>query len=390
MRILVVTHYFAEHRGGVEIVAGELNRRLAQRGVKVVWAASGPVEGPLCEGVTRLPMRVCNVAERRLGFPYPVWSPSSLLRLEREMRRCDLVHLHDSLYMGNVAAYLFARWRRKPVVVTQHVGPVPYSRWILRALLGLANHTLGRLVLGGCERALFVSPKVRNFFGRFVHFRQPSLYIPNGVDRNTFQPVIEEQRQRLRRQLGFPTDKMVLLFVGRFVEKKGLPLLRQLAGELPECEWVFIGWGAENPAAWGLANVHCPGALPQAEIVRYYRAADLLVLPSVGEGFPLVVQEAMACGLPAMISTDTAAGADNIRSLAYSVELKRDRWLESLRELSQYPAGPRARRERVAEFAARDWDWESCADQYEQLFQDILGQRVNSCVSSRLLTDVAR
>ena len=42
MRILMTTHYYAEHRGGVEIIAEEVGRRLARRGAEVVWAASGP------------------------------------------------------------------------------------------------------------------------------------------------------------------------------------------------------------------------------------------------------------------------------------------------------------------------------------------------------------
>ena len=48
--------------------------------------------------------------------------------------------------------------------------------------------------------------------------------------------------------------------------------------------------------------------LSQAELPPLYQAADLLVLPSVGEGFPLVVQEAMACGTPALVGDETAAG----------------------------------------------------------------------------------
>ena len=109
MNVLLVTHYYADHRGGVEIVAAELARRLAARGVHVRWAASTPAMDPAPPGVELLPMRACNVTERRLGFPYPVWGPISLLRLLRAVWRCDVVHVHDCLYLGNVVAYLAAR-----------------------------------------------------------------------------------------------------------------------------------------------------------------------------------------------------------------------------------------------------------------------------------------
>src|SRR5262249_22873705 len=182
MRILLVTHYFPEHRSGIVIVASELARRLAQRGAQVVWAASNTHRGAGPEGVRRLPMSAWNVTERRLGFPYPLWGPLSLWRLGRAVRASQAVHLHDSLYLGNVAAWLWARWYRKPVVVTQHIGPIPYSNRILRGLLGLANRTLGRWVLGGCDKALFISPRVQAYFGRLVRFRRAPLYLPNGVN----------------------------------------------------------------------------------------------------------------------------------------------------------------------------------------------------------------
>ena len=204
MRVLLVTHYYAEHRGGVEIVAGELAKRLAPLGVETVWVASaGPPAARASQGIRRLPVPACNFTERRLGFPYPLWGPRSLLRLGRQVRSCDVVHLHDSLYLGNVVAYLWARWHRKPVVVTQHVGPIPYSSRLLRGLLGLANRTLARLVLGGCDQAVFISPRVRDYFARLVGFRRSPWYLANGVDPALFCPVDEGERQTVRARLGW-------------------------------------------------------------------------------------------------------------------------------------------------------------------------------------------
>ncbi len=57
MRALIVTHYYAEHRGGVEVVARELAERLASRGFEVVWAASDEGTEQAEEAVSRLPMR---------------------------------------------------------------------------------------------------------------------------------------------------------------------------------------------------------------------------------------------------------------------------------------------------------------------------------------------
>jgi glycosyltransferase involved in cell wall biosynthesis len=385
MRVLIASHYFPEHRGGIEIIAGELAARLAERGVEVVWAASHEstaAGAPALPGVRRLPMPAWNVTERRAGFPYPLWGPLGLARLGRAVAGCDLVHLHDSLYQGNVAASLWARSLGRPVVVTQHVGEVPYSRRLIRGLHALANRTVARVVLGSSDRVVYYSPRVRDYFARLFRLRQPPAFIPNGVATGTFHPLGEEGRL-LRAELGWPADRPVLLFVGRFVEKKGLRLLRVMAERVPEAEWVFVGWGPEDPSRWGLAHVRCAGALPQAQIARYYQAASLLVLPSVGEGFPLVVQEAMACGLPAMISTETAGGAPGVEAVLDCLDLRVEDWVRALRERVGAPDELAARRAGVAEYARRNWDWDECADRYLALFRATLDRGARRRGASR-------
>jgi glycosyltransferase involved in cell wall biosynthesis len=375
MRLLIVSHYYPEHRSGIEIIAGELAGRLARRGVEVAWAASASRDrstGP--PGVRRVALPAWNVTERRLGFPYPLWGPLGLSRLGLAVARADLVHLHDSLYMGNVCAYLWARLLGKPVIVTQHIGEVPYTRRALRVTQGLANRSLARLVLSGSNRVVYYSRKASDYFAQLFSLRRPARFIPNGVDTATFHPVPAEQRRLLRAELGWPADRLVLLFVGRFVEKKGLKMLRRLAEQVTGCEWVFIGWGPEDPARWGLPQVRCPGSLPQHEIARSYQAADLLVLPSVGEGFPLVVQEAMACGLPAMISKDTASGVPEVGPLLDCLDLNVEEWLAVLRTLERDPAALGPRRDPVAEYARRNWDWDECADRYLALFREVLAR----------------
>ena len=170
---------------------------------------------------------------------------------------------------------------------------------------------------------------------------------------------------RLRRAHGAALQ--VRLFVGRWVEKKGLPFLRELAAARPQDLWVFIGHGTDDPASWGLANVVSVGKLPQAAIVDYYRAADTLVLPSVGEGFPLVVQEAMACGLPALISTETMEGAPDAAEVIGSADLSIDAWQAALDRLDGLGE---SQRQRVADFARR-WSWDEVAERFVELYESL-------------------
>lgn len=369
MRLLIVTHFFPEHRGGIEIVAGELARRLARDSIDIRWAASDNCSTSGAPGP--VPMRSWNVAEDHLGFPYPLWSMDSLRRLRHLIAWCDVLQLHDSLYQANFIAQRIALRMRKPVVVTQHIGEVPYKNPLLRGLLKTANRTVARRVMTGSDRCVFISPRVRDYFSRFVRFRTPPLYWPNGVDTGQFQPVDEHERFELRRKHGWPTDRPVFLFAGRFVEKKGLLALREVARELTECDFVFAGRGPLDPKNWGLANVCCSGSLGSSALAEHYQAADLLVLPSVGEGFPLVVQEAAACGTPALISRETAIGHDEVRPFTYVSEPDPASVLLQLRLILNKREDLHARRTLAATFAHANWDWEQCTQKYRTLFEEL-------------------
>jgi len=369
MRIVLVTHYFPGHRGGIERVAGELAARLAARGVELEWHASDTDAPPSLPGVRVVSAPSWNGLERASGVPYPLWSPTALRRLRRAVHGADAVHLHDCLYLPQIVACTAGR----PVLVTQHVGWIPFRNPLARAAQWSAHHSVARLVLGGAAQVVFVSETVRAYFSGFVRFKAPPLVVANGVDSALFHPAAESERARLRGELGVAPTTPLLLFAGRFVEKKGLALLHRLAADIGEAHWLFAGWGRDDPAAWRLPNVAVLRGRSGASLAALYQAADLLVLPSVGEGFPLVVQEAMACGTPALIGSDTAQGCPDAAGVLLAEDTQGDdaasRWQRRIRSLIA-PGGPLlALRARVAAFAAAHWSWDDCGARYEELLR---------------------
>ncbi len=375
MQVTLVTHFFPAHRGGVERMAGQLAERLAGQGLaRIEWHASDcdapPATSP---GLTPVKARSCNIMERAVGVPYPLWSPAALLRLARAVRSANVVHLHDCLYLPVLAAFAAARFgRRRAVVVTQHIGHVPYGNPILRAVHAAANRLFGAWVLGGADQVVFESESVRAYFAQRVRFRSPPLLIENGVDTAMFRPCSPSERLERRAKLGIPPGRPLLLFVGRFVEKKGLGLLRALTQQIAGAHWLFAGWGPMDPTQWGRSNVSVRLRPGHEELVPLYQAADLLVLPSVGEGFPLSVQEAMACGTPALIGAETAAGCP----AAHEVLLREatgpgseKRWPSRLEALLASPAALEGMRARVAAFAREQWSWDRATERYAEVLR---------------------
>jgi len=371
LRVALVTHYYPSHRGGVELVAAEIASRLARKGrCEIVWHASDCDPPPEIPGVRCEPARSWNAIERRFGLPYPIWSPSALLRLAKTVRAADMVHLHDYLYFPNLVAYAVARTARRPVLVTQHIGMIPYRNPLLRFLLRAANRVLGAWVLHGAAQVVFESERVLDHFRRFVRFRRAPMLVLNGVDTSVFSPVEDGRRNTLRAELGAGPGTPLLLFVGRFVEKKGLAVLEQLTARIPRAHWVFAGWGPLDPAYWNRPNVRVLRDRNQAELAPLYQAADLLVLPSVGEGFPLVVQGAMACGTPALVAAETAAGLPDAAELLLAERTDTPDtaalWQRRIETLLDAPMTLRDLRPRVAAYAREKWSWDRCARTYAE------------------------
>jgi glycosyltransferase involved in cell wall biosynthesis len=380
MKLLQVTNYFHTHRGGLENIAFKIASGLAAEpfGFDVTWVASegSPVPEPHDGKLSYVAMRTCNLPEDRFGIPFPLWYPASLWRLRRLVEASDVILLHDCLYMGNVAAFEFAKAANKPVVVLQHIGFVPYGNPIFRWLMLAANYVLGRRVLRGATRILVYSETTAKYWQDKVRFARPPIFILNGVDTTTFRPLEPAARNKLRSDLALQDDKPIVLFVGRFVPKKGLAVVRELATARRDWQFVLAGWGVDDPRQWNLPNVRVENNRSGSSIAELYQAADLLILPSVGEGFPLVIQEAMACGLAVMCGDETAAADSAAAPLLVSAPVDLTDpvgtarlWDGSLpRALDN--SHESAALERAA-FARRQWSWDAAISLYASLLRDI-------------------
>ena len=188
------------------------------------------------------------------------------------------------------------------------------------------------------------------------HFGVPArkiFFAPHFVDHERFARMAKEagvQRSEIRRQWGAGDATLVALFVGKFQSvKRPLDLLSAVAslppteaqdkvrGKVPALLPVFIGSGELGPQLREACHVVCdaenphsqlsefqlsafqtkppacfPGFKNQSELPACYAAADVLVLPSESETWGLVVNEAMACGLPAIVSAAVGCAPDLI------------------------------------------------------------------------------
>ena len=150
---------------------------------------------------------------------------------------------------------------------------------------------------------------------------------PYFIDNQRFAAAavqFSQQRNALRQAWGIPADVPCFLFSGKLIPKKHpLDLLRALSLAIQQgakAHVLVAGSGELMDQARALVErqrlpVTFAGFLNQSELVRAYIAADCLVLPSdYGETWGLVVNEAMACGLPAIVSDQVGCGPDLVRT----------------------------------------------------------------------------
>jgi len=140
-----------------------------------------------------------------------------------------------------------------------------------------------------------------------------------GTNMEKFALRDEGGNQMIRRNFGIKDDDVIVLFVGRLVERKKpylvLEAMREIVGRDPRFHCIFVGDGEykeklqKSARQYDLVkNVHIVGAVEYDLLPQYYAASDIFVLPSEGEGgVSLVLLEAAASGLPLIVSEDASS-----------------------------------------------------------------------------------
>lgn len=230
----------------------------------------------------------------------------SILGLVLRLRRnydFDLIDAHWA-YPDGLCALMLAKLIKKPVTITVRGGDLSIftENYILRKLVVF---TLNR-----ADRVICVCSALKNKAIELGVNKDKIQTIVNGVDSHKFKSI---PKNKARKELGLPLNKKILLTVGRLFEYKGFQHLIAAMAEIrnngnlkgEDVLLLIIGEGSSRLKFesqiknLGLEEkVKLVGVKPHAELYKWYSCADLFCLASSKEGWPNVLFEALACGVP--------------------------------------------------------------------------------------------
>lgn len=314
-RLLIVTHTFLPHVGGIERVVYEQGKRLMRQGFDVTVLASrmNTSDNYVLDGIKVRCYDSLNQAFG-LGIPYPIPQINSFKPFLKCLNEAEIVHVHGHPYLSSLFAAKLAKHVGKPVVVTQHNTFIEYESGFWDHVEWLNDATVGKQVLKSADKIITVSNATKLYVLSLGAKPEKTSVLHNGVDIDRFKPN-PEARATIRRKLGIPNDATVILTVRRLVYKNGIDTLLEsaqiAAKQNPKLVFLAVGKGPDlEPIQTRIRqleitnNFKLTGFVPDAKLPAFYNAADLFVLPSKsGEGLPLVSLEAMSTGLP-VIATD--------------------------------------------------------------------------------------
>jgi glycosyltransferase involved in cell wall biosynthesis len=393
LKIDVFTDYFPPHLGGgAERVVDEVCRRLARQGHALRVFTFNTDRTPAYEVVDGVRIyRAPAIQLTRFTRMQASLSPGLLplaWRLARS-RPPDILHAHNLFFSSTAAAVLIRYLLKRPLVTTLHLGSLRELGGPSLLVASTYERTLGRAIVRSSDRLIAVSNAVA---GHAVHLgARPEAVrvIANGVDARQFCPGARRENGAFR-----------IACVGRLIFNKGPQYLVEAAPEIlrahPEADFVFVGDGPlrahleERAQRLGVRHrLTFLGTRP--DVAAILQTCDVLVRPSLLEGMPLTVLEAMACGLP-VVATPVSGTVELVRhgengflvrpadptSLARAIlRLMEDK---PLREAQ----GREARR-----LVERGYSWDAVAEKTLAVYRELLPPATDKPEAAELLARAA-
>jgi len=324
--------------------------------------------------------RVTSRQHTLIGFTF---TPSFSAWCREHFREFDFVHIHTVFSHPANVAMAAARRQGVPYAARPLGQLCDWSlrqrAWIKRIQLALVTRrNINGAAFLHVTSAMEAEETMRN------GFLCPVLTQPHGLD---LPPVIPDARATLRRELRLPDDRTLAVFLSRLHPKKGLEILFEAMARQAHQNFDLVVAGTGDDAyvaslhalveRLGLtARVHWHGFVTGDPKWRLLQGGDFFVLPSHSENFGIVVVEALACGLPVIVSTEVAlAGEIRHHRLGLVAALAPETVADALDHFMTNPAERADIARRARAVVAENFTWDAAARALAVRYQEAVERR---------------
>ena len=315
MKVLQVTNLFSPVHGGSAEVPYHLSKELAKRGYEVTLYTS---DFKLSQEYITPEVKI-HAFKTWLSLAGFQITPGIISRAKEEIRHHNIIHMHNYRTFQNIVVHHYAKKCGVPYVLQAHGSLTTFFQkgWLKR----IFDVIWGYRILKDASKFVAVTEiEAEQYKSMGVNENKIEI-VPNGIDLSEFDNLPE--RGEFKRKYGLGSDQRMILYLGRIHKIKGLDLLVKAFatllkdfndiklviagpddGYLPSLKELIKKRGIED-------TVLLTGPLYGQEKLKAYVDAEVYVLPSIYETFPIAVLESWACGTPVVV-TDRCGIADVI------------------------------------------------------------------------------
>jgi glycosyltransferase involved in cell wall biosynthesis len=329
LRVCIVSPLYHTSLGGVGRQAMALTEKLESLGVKVFVIARKMKGVPGCVFSSRIPvhrawafrpnvhiLEEMSLSNLMISLSFCL---STAIILFKKRKEYDLVHFHGAS-LPLITNILPLKLYGKKVVAKVAAAKLGTEAGSLHGKYSF----LGQILIWMLRKVdcfIATSEEIKEGLLNDGYNRNKIVKIPNLIDQSVFYPFDEKTREQVRKDLGF-SGETIATFTGRLVEGKGIGVLlaawKKVAIDFNDICLFILGQGPfEKPSKKLCQELGIEEKVRFIGLVndvrKYLAISDLFVFPSLHEGFPNSVLEAMACGLP-VISTRIGGVIDVIKN----------------------------------------------------------------------------
>jgi len=306
MRILQVIEWFFP-RSGVVQSTYNLAKKLANLGHDVtIITTDFDFDENFAEGLENVEIIKFNTIFSKFNF---VYSPSMKIWLKENLESYDVIHLQDFRTYQNWIVHKYAKKFKKPYILQAHGSVLPFFKNTM--LKKIYDWFFGYNILNHAAKLIALTNIELEQYKLMGVDETKITILPNGVDISQFENL--PRRGLFRDRYSINRKERIILYLGRINKIKGIDLLvnvfNDLTKELDNIYLVIAGPDSgflselKNNIDPNLVNrILFTGPLYGKYKIEAYVDADVYVLPSIYETFPLTVLESLSCGTPVVVT----------------------------------------------------------------------------------------